>query len=108
MEAMNQSLKGITGFADPADFSRRFRGTTFWDVWNQTKSERKADANAAMVAIEERGKLPERMEEVTAQAEAQRPERTGGPPRRTWVPRFCENKQQEKTPRTPSCSLQAC
>jgi hypothetical protein len=90
----NQSLKDYW-VCDLADFSRRFRGTTFWDVWNQTRSERKADANAAMAAIEERGKLLERMEEVTAQAEAQRPERTGLT-KKDLGTQIRENKQQEK------------
>ncbi|CAD7560011.1 Mu transposase C-terminal domain-containing protein [Aeromonas hydrophila] len=90
----NQSLKDYW-VCDLADFSRRFRGTTFWDVWNQTRSERKADANAAMAAIEERGKLLERMEEVTEQAEAQRPERTGLT-KKDLGTQIRENKQQEK------------
>ena len=55
------------------DRSRRFRGHTFWDVWQKTKIERKTDGNAALEAIKEKGKLLTQIEGIAKQAKRSSP-----------------------------------
>ncbi len=62
---------------DLADRSRRFRGMSFWDVWILSRAERRSDANAAMNAMVERGKLLEQIESIVASAEEASPVKAG-------------------------------
>lgn len=90
----NKSLKDYW-VCDLADLSRRFRGMTFWEVWQLTRAEKKADANALMVATQEKGKLLEQLEAIVAEADASRPDRSGLT-KKDLGTRIRENKQGEK------------
>lgn len=80
---------------DLTDRSRRFRGMTFWDLWQLSKTERQADANAAMAAAKEKGKLLEQIETISAEAESKRATRSGLVKKDLGM-QIRENKQAEK------------
>jgi len=80
---------------DIADRSRRFTGMTFWDLWLLAREERRSDANAAVEALVERGKLLEKIESIIADAENVSPVKTGVS-KKDLGTEIRSNKQQEK------------
>lgn len=80
---------------DLADRSRRFKGMTFWDVWLLSQAERRSDANAAMEAMKEKGKLLETIESIADEAEQSSPVRSGIA-RQNLGAQVRKNKQEEK------------
>ncbi len=69
---------------------------SFWDVWILSRAERRSDANAAMNAMVERGKLLEQIESIVASAEEASPVKAGMKKKDLGI-QIRQNKQLEKS-----------